>query len=215
VRAELARDPMGGATEINKQPTAVARLHLHEGGRAAHHVDPARDDDLGLTWEPDDLPAFLKGPVAERESVMLRALERTSYAHPPDTRYLYSNIGYAALGAAIARAARTPHTQLVTECILTPLGMKASAFEPPAGLEERLAKGYAVERDEAGARALDAETPAREHGDRGYKVPNGALYTAVDDLARFVAFEAGFGPATRRRPTSTARPGTASSCCAT
>ncbi|MEW6323738.1 MAG: serine hydrolase [Acidobacteriota bacterium] len=34
----------------------------------------------------------------------------------------------------------------------------------------------------------------REHAGCGYTVPNGALYSTVDDLARFVAFELGHGP---------------------
>lgn len=41
---------------------------------------------------------------------------------------------------------------------------------------------------------MDWETPAREHQGRGYKVPNGAIYTTLGDLAKFVAFELGEGP---------------------
>jgi CubicO group peptidase (beta-lactamase class C family) len=41
---------------------------------------------------------------------------------------------------------------------------------------------------------VDVETPEREHQGRGYKVPNGAMYTTVGDLARFLAFELGHGP---------------------
>jgi CubicO group peptidase (beta-lactamase class C family) len=33
-----------------------------------------------------------------------------------------------------------------------------------------------------------------KHNGRGYKVPNGAMYSTVGDLAKFVAFEIGFGP---------------------
>ena len=42
---------------------------------------------------------------------------------------------------------------------------------------------------------MDWQTPEREHQGRGYKVPNGALYTTIGDLARFVSFELGEGPA--------------------
>jgi hypothetical protein len=42
---------------------------------------------------------------------------------------------------------------------------------------------------------LDDQTAALEARDgRGYKVPNAAIFTTVDDLARFVAFELGRGP---------------------
>jgi CubicO group peptidase (beta-lactamase class C family) len=34
---------------------------------------------------------------------------------------------------------------------------------------------------------IDTETPAREHVGRGYKIPNGGIYSTVGDLARFAA----------------------------
>jgi CubicO group peptidase (beta-lactamase class C family) len=34
---------------------------------------------------------------------------------------------------------------------------------------------------------IDEESPAREHSGRGYKVPNGGLYSTVGDLGRFIA----------------------------
>jgi CubicO group peptidase (beta-lactamase class C family) len=55
-----------------------------------------------------------------------------------------------------------------------------------------VATGYDVSRDGA----LDSLTPAKEGREgRGYKVPNGAIFTTVDDMSRFVAFELGHGPA--------------------
>ena len=39
--------------------------------------------------------------------------------------------------------------------------------------------------------SLDAETPAREHAGRGYKVPNGALYSTIEDLGVFLRFLTG------------------------
>jgi D-alanyl-D-alanine carboxypeptidase len=42
---------------------------------------------------------------------------------------------------------------------------------------------------------MDGTASAREARDgRGYKVPNGAIFTTVDDLARFVSFLLGHGP---------------------
>ena len=67
--------------------------------------------------------------------------------------------------------------------------MTHTAFEPNEKIKPHLAKGYGVQGDR-----VDAETPEREHQGRGYKVPNGAMYTTVGDLARFLAFELGHGP---------------------
>ena len=39
--------------------------------------------------------------------------------------------------------------------------------------------------------SLDAEQPALEHAGRGYKVPNGGVYSTVGDLGRFMAAVSG------------------------
>jgi len=146
----------------------------------------------GMDREPANLPTYLKGPVSDWEKVMLAALNETRFAYEPDTHYFYSNIGYAMLGVSLSRAAGRPFVDHMKERIFEPLGMKNTDFEPTAAIRANLTKGYAIEREGR----IDAETPAREHSGRGYKVPNGAMYTTIDDLARFVAFELGEGPET-------------------
>ena len=143
----------------------------------------------GLGREPADLPTYLKGPVSEWEKVMIAALPRTKYDFEPGTRFSYSNIGYAVLGAALSRAAGQSYVDYVSQKIFAPLGMTHTAFEPNEKIKPHLAKGYGVQGDR-----VDAETPEREHQGRGYKVPNGAMYTTVGDLAQFLAFELGHGP---------------------
>jgi D-alanyl-D-alanine carboxypeptidase len=144
----------------------------------------------GMGREPADLQTYLKGPVSEWEKVMIAALPRTKYDFEPGARFSYSNIGYAILGAALSRAAGQSYVEHGSQKIFAPLGMTHTAFEPNEKIKPDLAKGYGVQ----GAK-VDAETPEREHQGRGYKVPNGAMYTTVGDLARFLAFELGHGPA--------------------
>jgi CubicO group peptidase (beta-lactamase class C family) len=143
----------------------------------------------GLGREPADLETYLKGPVSEWEKVMIAALPHTKYDFKPGARFSYSNIGYAILGAALRRSAGQPYVEYVHQKIFAPLGMTHTAFEPNEKIKPHLAKGYGGR----GGR-VDAETPEREHRGRGYKVPNGAMYTTVGDLARFLAFELGHGP---------------------
>jgi CubicO group peptidase (beta-lactamase class C family) len=144
----------------------------------------------GMGREPANLPKYLVGPVSKWEDVLIAALGETKYDHEPGARYLYSNIGYATLGAVLGRVAGTPYTRYVEQRILAPLGMTRTTFEPTAAMQSALAKGYAIRRDGD----VSAEASEREHAGRGYKVPNGALYTTVGDLARFLAFELGEGP---------------------
>ncbi len=155
----------------------------------------------GLEREPGDMARYVKGPVAEWEKTLISALPSTHCASEPGTTFRYSNIGYAILGAALARAAGQPYVHYVQQHVFAPLGMLHTAFEPTAVIRPLLAKGYEIvnPRTAAGgptgekpARLLvDRDTPAGEHEGRGYRVPNGGIYTTVGDLASFVAFELG------------------------
>jgi CubicO group peptidase (beta-lactamase class C family) len=145
----------------------------------------------GLAREPDEAGPFWTGPVSDWEKTLRAALPHTRYTSVPGTEYSYSNIGYAILGAALARAAGQPYTEWQRLRVLGPLGMERTRFEVDPTIEADLAVGYQVRGDGT----LDDQTAAREARDgRGYKVPNGAMFTTVDDLARFVAFELGRGP---------------------
>lgn len=145
----------------------------------------------GLAREPDEAGPFWTGPVSAWEKTLLAALPHTHYRSFPGTEYSYSNIGYAILGAALARVAHEPYTEWQRSRVFRPLGMERTRFEVDPTISPDLALGYQVNDDGT----LDDRTAAREARDgRGYKVPNGAIFTTVDDLARFVAFELGRGP---------------------
>ena len=145
----------------------------------------------GLAREPDEAGPFWTGPVSAWEETVLAALPHTRYISVPGTEYSYSNIGYAILGAALARVAREPYTEWQRSRVFRPLGMGRTRFEVDPAIAPDIAVGYEVTTDGT----LDDLTAAQEARDgRGYKVPNGAIFTTVDDLARFVAFELGRGP---------------------
>ena len=142
----------------------------------------------GLSREPGCMNHSV-GPLNSWQKIVLDCLPMTTYANEPGTTYLYSNIGYASLGVAIERAGGQPYTDQVTERILKPLGMSRSAFEPTAAIRHDLAHGYRRVNDKP-----DRSAPDRELEGRGYRVPNGALFSTVNDLAKFVAWELGEGP---------------------
>ncbi|MEP7381967.1 MAG: serine hydrolase domain-containing protein [Gemmatimonadota bacterium] len=145
----------------------------------------------GLAREPDDAGPFWTGPASAWETTLLAALPHTRYASFPGTEFSYSNIGYAILGAALARVAGQPYIQWESERVFRPLGMQRTRFEVDPTIAPDLAVGYEVNGDGT----LDDQTAALEaRVGRGYKVPNGAIFTTVDDLARFVSFELGRGP---------------------
>jgi CubicO group peptidase (beta-lactamase class C family) len=145
----------------------------------------------GLAREPDDAGPFWTGPVSTWEKTLLAALQHTSYTSVPGTEYSYSNIGYAILGAALGRVAGQTYVDWERSRVLEPLGMERTRFDVDPSSQSDLALGYQIRSDGT----LEDKTAAQEARDgRGYKVPNGAIFTTVDDLARFVVFELSRGP---------------------
>ncbi len=140
----------------------------------------------GLVREPDWRESVV-GPIEAWEERILQSIPRTGYDSIPGARYQYSNIGFGMLGLALSRAAGRPFMQMVQDEIFVPLGMTGSSFVVAgAELEPRLAAGYTV-RDGV----VNGDQPAAEHAGRGYKVPNGGVYSTVADLARFLGAASG------------------------
>jgi CubicO group peptidase (beta-lactamase class C family) len=161
---ELAQLP-GLAAEA--APITIRQLASHTGG---------------LIREPE-LEGAAAGPIDGWEARIIESIRHTQLRTPPGTEYSYSNIGYGILGLTISRAARTPFMGLVRDLVFEPLGMTSSFFIVPAHAWPRVATGYLNNaRGE-----VNTELPAREHAGRGYKVPNGGVYSTVADLARFSA----------------------------
>lgn len=136
----------------------------------------------GLIREPD-LEGSTDGPLEFWEDKILASIPATSFYAPPGKSYQYSNIGFGILGYSLSRATGIPFMELIDASLFRPLGMQSSGFVVTPALAEQLATGYVVRRDGA----VDAAVPYREHVGRGYKVPNGGVYSTVGDLGRFVA----------------------------
>ena len=135
----------------------------------------------GLAREPR-LEDAAAGPIAQWEEKVLASIPTTSFDTVPGARFAYSNIGYGVLGLAISRAAKMPFTQMIEQRIFAPLEMTHSTYVIDDRLRPWLSVGY-----ESSRTGIDTAVPAREHLGRGYKVPNGGIYSTVGDLARFIA----------------------------
>lgn len=134
----------------------------------------------GLIPEPK-LKNAADGPIEDWENKILLSIPTTSFQAKPGMEYSYSNIGYGILGLAISRATNKPFIRLVNDNIFGPLNMKNSFYIVPVSDTIRLSLGVGTYSDNK-----DIKTPYREHKGRGYKVPNGGIYTTPNDLAKFV-----------------------------
>ena len=145
----------------------------------------------GLAREPD-LEGAASGTIYRWEEKILESIPHTGFNTPPMTEYSYSNIGFGMLGLAISRASGVPFMDLMTELIFEPLGLTSTTFilDSP-DLYSRMSVGYSRDRRNG---ETSAEQATREHFGRGYKVPNGGVYSTVGDLAGFAAAMMGETP---------------------
>lgn len=141
----------------------------------------------GLIREPK-LRNAAAGPIAQWEEKILASIPETAFKTGMDQAYSYSNIGFGILGLALSRAAEKPFMQLVEEKIFKPLNMNNSFWIVPESKMSELAIGM-----QSNGKGQVHEQAAREHKGRGYKVPNGGIYSTPNDLMKFMNALMGYG----------------------
>lgn len=102
-----------------------------------------------------------------------------AFAHPVNTAYEYSNLGYGMLGRVVQRATGVRLQQHVSERFLRPLGLSRTTWVQPD--HDDWARPHRV-RD--GASVAEGSEPL---GD-GEIAPMGGLWSTVADLATWVAW---------------------------
>lgn len=143
----------------------------------------------GLSEEPG-LKSASSGPIEEWEDKVLESIPETSFQNQPGEMWVYSNIGYAILGLALSRAANKSFIELVQEEIFTPLHMNNSFYKIPIDKMPKLSRGIEVKASLLGI--VDRKTPEKEIEGRGYKVPNGGVFSTPNDMAKFMVCNMGY-----------------------
>lgn len=127
----------------------------------------------GLPRMPADFTrGDLGNPYVDQD---LDALARSLALHAPDakpSKSMYSNFGFAVLGAALAAAERTAWTDLVRTRVLDPLGLKRTATSWRDVNARTLAPGHSAQ-----GRAANWDLAAYS--------PAGGLVSSARELARF------------------------------
>ena len=181
----------GGAAELDTSleelvPEAHTVQDRPHGARptlrqlASHTAGWEREPELAGAWV---------GPVSEWKAKVLESIPTARYRNGPGREYHYSNIGYGVLGLALDRAGGRGFIDNVHDRIFDPLDMNSSTYLVEGDMVRRRAKGYYNRSDGT----VNTELPASEHRGRGYRVPNGGVYSTVDDLVRFAAGVMGRG----------------------
>jgi CubicO group peptidase (beta-lactamase class C family) len=195
---------------ITKTFTAAAAVALRDGG-ALRFDDPAerylpqlarveypfadapRITLRHLLTHTSGLPRlgdfdYTRPDVDVTDAEMMTALEKTRLASAPGIAYAYSNWGMSLTGLVVAGA--SPDKTLrgaVARYVTTPLGMTSTTFDPKT-LDvppSQVATGYAKSND-----------PKPEPLWRlGASEGAGGLWSSLDDMAKYVAFQLAAWPA--------------------
>jgi CubicO group peptidase (beta-lactamase class C family) len=186
------------AGSITKTFVAVAVLRLRDEGKldlsdpVGQYLDAADVSHLTvgqLLSQTSGLRAETSGPWWERtpgssyEALTEGSLGPDARRLRPGRQFHYSNVGYALLGHLVTKVHGRPWHDVVTDELLTPLGMTRTTTRP----QMPHATGFAVHPH------ADLLLPEPEH-DAMAMAPAGQLWTTVADLARWAGFLAGRGP---------------------
>ncbi|MGD0524161.1 MAG: serine hydrolase domain-containing protein [Polyangiaceae bacterium] len=203
-RAPVDPDTVFRIASMTKAFTATAVLELRDAGRLSLDapvegvlpemrgiVYPTRDapritlrdlltHNAGLP--PDEPLRAAEDSLVERskpgptEDATLKALAGLVLDAPPESKFSYSNFGFALAGATVSRVSGMPYAEFLARHVLSPLGMTSTSFDPSA---DRFALGYVVTGGKAEPKPrmyLGAD-------------PAAGLYSSVKDLAKWAAFQ--------------------------
>jgi CubicO group peptidase (beta-lactamase class C family) len=128
-----------------------------------------------------------KGTPTEQRREFIEAILSEPPAAAPGTKMIYSNQGYAIVGAMLEKITGTPYEKLITEKLFKPLHMDTAGFGPPGTIG-------AVDQPWGHLRKLLTTVPVQADNPPAI-APAGRVHCSLDDLARFTIFQMQRDPA--------------------
>ena len=114
--------------------------------------EPGRAQNSGLPRLPGNLTVSNPAnPYASYTPALLYAyLSHAKLDRAPGATYEYSNLGVGLLGDLLAARAGTTYAQVLTQRVLTPLGLTDTAITPTATMNAQLAPGHTIDGEPQG-----------------------------------------------------------------
>jgi uncharacterized protein YbbC (DUF1343 family)/CubicO group peptidase (beta-lactamase class C family) len=127
----------------------------------------------------NDLPS--REAMAKGFPEAARIQARAGLAVPPGSTFLYSDTGFILLGELVRRVSGEPLDTFARKQFYAPLGMRDTAFDPPAAWRKRIAPTEAV-NNQGPLRGVVHDGNARLlHGIAGHA----GVFSTASDLSRF------------------------------
>jgi uncharacterized protein YbbC (DUF1343 family)/CubicO group peptidase (beta-lactamase class C family) len=153
----------------------TAYLPEFQGGKTGITVQDLMTHFSGLRPDLD-----LQPPWSGYDTGIRKALSDPP-AHPPETKFVYSDINFELLGEIVRRVSKDSLPDFAHKMVFGPLGMTDTMFLPPASLRPRIAP---TERQKDGEilRGVVHDTTARYMGG---VAGHAGLFSTADDLSKF------------------------------
>lgn len=165
----------GVAMRDEYKPVTLAQVMRHEGGLPSYE-----------RITPKDTPIMfeLKGTARERRAQFVAHVLTEAPAAKPGSRMVYSNAGFALLGAIAEARAGASYEDLMTSRVFEPLGMASARIgQAGDGGARPGARGHFRTPD--GFRVAAASPPVT-----GPLAPAGGARLNIGDFAKFAAYHA-------------------------
>ncbi|HSY44289.1 MAG TPA: serine hydrolase domain-containing protein [Candidatus Acidoferrum sp.] len=159
-----------GLIDPQYENVTVEQLLTHRGG--VPHNAPAAA--WARAWKQ-------QGTSVQQRYQFIEAVLSQPPEAPPGTKYIYSNQGYAIVGAMLEKITGTPWETLITERLFKPLHMDSAGFGPPGtigGIDEpwgHVTKSGAIQ-------PIQSDNPPAI-------APAARVHCSLDDLARYTIFQ--------------------------
>ena len=164
-----------GKMDKQYEGVTVEQLLTHRGG-VPGAAPPAA---WSRAWEQHGTPA------EQRREFIQSVLEKPPQA-APGAKYIYSNQGYAIVGAMLEKLAGQPWETLITGRLFQPLHMTSAGFGPPG-------KTGAVDQPWGHTREGLVTTPSQTDNPPAI-APAGRVHCSLEDLARYTILHMQRGP---------------------
>ncbi len=151
------------------ETVTVEQLLRHRGGVPGEPPSAA----WKRAWEQVGTPT-------EQRREFIEAVLRQPPEAAPGTKMIYSNQGYAIVGAMLEKITGQDYETLMTEKLFKPLRMDTAGFGPPG-------KTDAVDQPWGHAKKMFIKMPLQSDNPPAI-APAGRVHCSLDDLARFVMF---------------------------
>lgn len=158
-----------GKMDKQYESVTVGQLLTHRGGVPG--TPPA--DAWKRAWEQHGTPT-------QQRREFIAAVLRQPPEAAPGTKMIYSNQGYAIIGAMLEKLTGTPWETLITDRLFKPLHMDSAGFGPPG-------TAGAVDQPWGHTRKLNVIQPLQSDNPPAI-APGGRVHCSLDDLARFTIF---------------------------